>query len=230
MKLNDITCLNYEVGLEKAVVTLASTDLDEIKALILADELMLYDGIGNPLYELCGYDRIVSIRILLDENASEVIFAKADNGIREVKERLCSLEETVPAAQNAVDLSAIVFVSLAQSESLDDVTVMEHTDLFPEWSENFTGKAGTIVRVGEMLYRSIHDVGAGQNTNPVETPSMWTPLGIEGEEYPEWSQPLGVHDAYSEGDKVSHGGNRYISTVNDNVWEPGIYGWAETEE
>ena len=59
---------------------------------------------------------------------------------------------------------------------------------------------------------------------------MWTPLGIEGEEYPEWSQPLGVHDAYSEGDKVSHGGKHYISSVNSNVWEPGVYGWAETEE
>lgn len=230
MKLNDITCLNYEVGSEKAVVTLASTDLDEIKALMRADELMLYDGIGNPLYELCGYDHLVSIRIFLDEDASEVVFTKADDGIREVKERLCSLEEAAPAAQSAADLSSLVFVYLAQSESIDDVTVMEHTDLFPEWSENFTGKAGTIVRVGKMLYRSIHDVGPGQNTNPAETPSMWTPLGIEGEEYPEWSQPLGVHDAYAEGDKVSHGGKRYISSVNGNVWEPGVYGWEETEE
>ena len=33
MRLNEITCLNYEVDKDKAVITLASTDLDEIRAL-----------------------------------------------------------------------------------------------------------------------------------------------------------------------------------------------------
>lgn len=27
------------------------------------------------------------------------------------------------------------------------------------------------------------------------------------------------------GDKVSHGGGKWVSTVASNVWEPGVYGW-----
>ncbi len=46
-------------------------------------------------------------------------------------------------------------------------------------------------------------------------------------EFPEWSQPLGAHDAYNLGDKVSHNGKKWVSTAANNVWEPGVYGWEE---
>jgi len=50
------------------------------------------------------------------------------------------------------------------------------------------------------------------------------------EEFPEWVQPLGAHDAYALGDVVSHNGQLWISIVASNVWEPGIYGWGLYEE
>src|SRR5699024_3029343 len=43
----------------------------------------------------------------------------------------------------------------------------------------------------------------------------------------EWVQPVGAHDAYLAGDVVSHGGKLWASTVNYNVWEPGVSGWRE---
>jgi len=46
-----------------------------------------------------------------------------------------------------------------------------------------------------------------------------------GEEFPEWVQPQGAHDAYSLGAIVSHNGQLWISTVDSNVWEPSVYGW-----
>ena len=49
--------------------------------------------------------------------------------------------------------------------------------------------------------------------------------GTETEEFPAWVQPTGAHDAYSVGDKVSHNGQNWVSTVNANTWEPGVYGW-----
>ena len=45
------------------------------------------------------------------------------------------------------------------------------------------------------------------------------------EEYPEWVQPTGAHDAYNIGDKVTHNGKTWVSDVDNNVWEPGVYGW-----
>ena len=93
------------------------------------------------------------------------------------------------------------------------------------------GKAGDIVRDEGQLYRSIHDVtDAGQNRKPSENPSMWTRIGNPLEEFPEWIQPLGAHDAYSKGAKVSHNGKKWTSDSDGNVWEPGVYGWTEYVE
>ena len=54
--------------------------------------------------------------------------------------------------------------------------------------------------------------------------------GDPAEEWPEWSQPLGAHDAYKTGDKVSHSGKHWTSTVDGNVWEPGVYGWTQVDD
>jgi len=52
-------------------------------------------------------------------------------------------------------------------------------------------------------------------------------LSPEGEEIPpEWVQPTGAHDAYQIDDVVTHNGEQWKSTVSDNVWEPGVYGWV----
>jgi hypothetical protein len=141
-----------------------------------------------------------------------------------------STPDVLRAAADSRDVSAIAFVALAQSAQLDDVTVAEHAALFPEWDEHWTGKAGTILRDGGELYRSIHDVGAGQNTKPGGTPAMWTRIGNPAEEWPEWIQPIGAHDAYPEGAKVSRGGKHWVSGAGGNIWEPGVYGWAEYTE
>ena len=42
---------------------------------------------------------------------------------------------------------------------------------------------------------------------------------------PAWVQPTGGHDAYNLGDRVTHNGQIWVSTINANVWEPGVYGW-----
>ena len=38
------------------------------------------------------------------------------------------------------------------------------------------------------------------------------------EEYPEWVQPTGAHDAYAQGAKVSHNGKKWTSDIAANVW------------
>ena len=51
------------------------------------------------------------------------------------------------------------------------------------------------------------------------------------EEYPEYKQPLGSHDAYKIGDKVTFNGKRYVSLIDGNNWTPLVYpqGWEEVE-
>lgn len=43
---------------------------------------------------------------------------------------------------------------------------------------------------------------------------------------PAWVQPTGAHDAYQIGDRVTHNDQVWVSTVADNVWEPGVFGWT----
>lgn len=52
------------------------------------------------------------------------------------------------------------------------------------------------------------------------------------EEYPEFVQPQGAHDAYNIGDKVTYNGKKYICQINGCVWAPDVYpqGWQEVVE
>ena len=43
-------------------------------------------------------------------------------------------------------------------------------------------------------------------------------------DWPEWVQPTGAHDAYAKGSQVTHHGEKYVSQIDANVWEPGVFG------
>ncbi len=55
---------------------------------------------------------------------------------------------------------------------------------------------------------------------------------VAEEEYPEFVQPTGAHDAYNAGDKITYNGKRYICLMDGCVWNPGTYpqGWQEVTE
>lgn len=52
------------------------------------------------------------------------------------------------------------------------------------------------------------------------------------DEYPEYVQPTGAHDAYNIGDKITYNGKKYICQTNGCVWAPDVYpqGWQEVTE
>ena len=52
------------------------------------------------------------------------------------------------------------------------------------------------------------------------------------EEYPEYVQPTGAHDAYKVGDKITYNGKKYECIFNGCVWTPDAYpaGWKLIEE
>lgn len=43
-------------------------------------------------------------------------------------------------------------------------------------------------------------------------------------DWPEWVQPTGAHNAYAKGSQVTHNGEKYVSKIDANVWEPGVLG------
>ena len=52
---------------------------------------------------------------------------------------------------------------------------------------------------------------------------------VEPEEYPEYVQPSGSHDAYNTGDKITYKGKKYVCKIDGCVWSPETYpsAWEE---
>lgn len=124
--------------------------------------------------------------------------------------------------------SGIAFVAMAEAGTIDGVTAGEHADLFSPWAYPVNYTVGQIRRYTDgKLYKCLQAHTSQADWTPDTAVSLWVSISDPAEEWPEWSQPLGAHDAYSKGAKVSHNGKHWISDLDANVWEPGQYGWTE---
>lgn len=85
--------------------------------------------------------------------------------------------------------------------------------------------AGERYKYNDVLYKVVQSHKTQSNWTPDITPALFTPVSID--EWPEWVQPTGAQDAYAKGAKVSHNEQHWESDVDNNVWEPGVYGWTE---
>ena len=177
------------------------------------------DAIGvavkGVVYNLLGHDEIAGADTVLVSDASTA-------------EELTAQRADLAEQKN---VAAITFVSLAEKGDIDEVTATEHADLFEAWVTDKDYAVGKIVaRPNGNLYKCVQAHRSQTGWETENTPALWTKIGDPTEEYPEWSQPLGAHDAYPLGAKVSHNGKKWVSDVDNNVWEPGVYGWSEVAE
>lgn len=113
----------------------------------------------------------------------------------------------------------------ALSASMPDETALTGVELFPPWHSGKSYATGDRVQYEGALYKCVQTHTAQANWQPSATPALWTAVSLD--EYPAWVQPTGAHDAYQTGDKVTHSGKRWTSNVDNNTWEPGVYGWTE---
>lgn len=110
----------------------------------------------------------------------------------------------------------------------DDVVLEQPYALYDEWSgDGVAYEAGDVRQRGGLFYRCVQAHTSQATWTPEDAPSLWTRIADPAQEWPEWIQPTGAHNAYAQGAKVSHGGKRWVSDVDNNVWEPGVYGWTE---
>lgn len=111
--------------------------------------------------------------------------------------------------------------------SLSDTDALEAVELFPVWQTDTTYTIGIRVRYGEKLYRCEQAHTSQADWTPDQTPALWTEVAKPGE-IPVWKQPTGAQDAYMTGDKVwfpERDTDVWVSTVDNNTWQPGVYGW-----
>ena len=120
--------------------------------------------------------------------------------------------------------------ALARTAS-DAVLLAQPMVMYDEWSaESVEYVSGDIRQYNGLLYRCVQAHTSQATWTPEDAPSLWTRIADPAQEWPEWIQPTGAHNAYAKGAKVSHNGKHWISDVDANVWEPGVYGWTEQVE
>lgn len=136
-------------------------------------------------------------------------------------------EETVVEPDIYEIVEAVKKMLSNETSTLSDADALEVAALFPTWAS----KEGSVVSVGERLwyneklYKVIQSHNVQSDWTPDISTSLYTEISIQ--EIPEWKQPTGASDVYMVDDKVSHNGKTWISIVNNNSWEPGVYGWNE---
>lgn len=114
------------------------------------------------------------------------------------------------------------------ANSLDEETAMEVATVYDAWEEGKAYKAGTYLTYGvngvddPQLYKVVQDHTSQADWTPVEAASLYTPIGLDDNGFPVWSQPSGEHDAYNIGDVVDYDGTLYQSNINGNTTIPGM--------
>lgn len=113
----------------------------------------------------------------------------------------------------------------------DAVLLAQPMAMYDEWSaESVEYVLDDIRQYNGLLYRCVQAHTSQATWTPEDAPSLWTRIADPAQEWPEWIQPTGAHNAYAQGAKVSHNGKHWISNVDANTWEPGVYGWTENIE
>ena len=111
--------------------------------------------------------------------------------------------------------------------SLPDEDALQAVELFPQWVVDYAYAVDERLQYNGVLYRVIQAHTSQADWAPDKTPALFVVVSLD--EWPEFVQPTGAHDAYKKGDKVTFEGKHYISLIDANVYSPTAYpaGWQE---
>lgn len=127
----------------------------------------------------------------------------------------------------AEEVSRMLIASQINSLAVDDSTALRMREFYPLWEAGQDYTAGFRLRYGGLLYKVLQAHTSQETWTPDAAPSLFAKVLIPDETViPAWEQPDSTN-AYAKGDKVTHKGKTWVSDVDNNVWEPGIYGWIE---
>lgn len=131
----------------------------------------------------------------------------------------------------ARELRAIIEKAMTDAQSLTEAEAIAATCLHPKWSgDSVQYTAGQRVQYENTLYTVLQAHTSQATWTPTNAPSLFAKVLIpDPTVVPEWEQPESTNP-YAKGDKVTHNGKTWVSDIDGNVWEPGVYGWTEVAE
>lgn len=126
-------------------------------------------------------------------------------------------------------LEAIQFVNafVKLRELATDEASLQVPNLYPTWRVGVEYVEGIRVLYNDTLYRVLQSHTSQETWTPDVSASLFAEVLIPDEDIIyEWKQPDSTNP-YKKGDKVTHNGKTWVSIVDNNSWEPGVYGWEQ---
>ena len=122
---------------------------------------------------------------------------------------------------------AIIDALVTLRNSVTDEQALKASALYPKWKVGTDYQKDERVLYDDILYKVLTDHTSQADWEPDAAPSLFAKVLIPDKNViPEWEQPESTNP-YGKGDKVTHNGKTWRSTIDGNVWEPGVYGWEE---
>lgn len=119
---------------------------------------------------------------------------------------------------------------LKQTDSLPDGEIVKAPTFVEKWKAGVSYEVGKRLNCNGTIYKVIQSHTSQEDQLLDQTGSLYAKVLIpDPGEIPEWEQPESTNP-YMTGDKVRHQYKIWVSDVDDNVWEPGVYGWHTVEE
>lgn len=113
------------------------------------------------------------------------------------------------------------------AQTIPDENALETVSLFPVWRSGVAYAVDFRVRYNDILYRCLIAHESQETWSPDVSPSLWAKVLVEDGKILPWEQPESTNP-YSKDDKVTHNGKTWVSTIDNNVWEPGtVEYWKE---
>ncbi len=128
----------------------------------------------------------------------------------------------VEVAERVIEWSSL-FLRQDEMDSADYAALVNR---YPQWQADTAYIAGDLFAYNDNLYECAQSHTSQAGWEPPNVPALWT-HAVPQSVIPIWVQPSGSHDAYALGAQVTHNGSVWESTVDNNVWEPSVFGWVQ---
>lgn len=154
------------------------------------------------------------------DNFEEVIDDTVDARLR------IKMEEVEKKEESLTKVAKVVANSVT-----DDAIALQIQEFYDIWQPDVSVAVGQYILHNDILYKVLTAHTTQANWAPDVAASLFAKVLVDptGETILDWVQPDSTNP-YMTGDKVTHNGVTYISTIDNNVWAPGVYGWEIVEE
>lgn len=165
-------------------------------------------------------------------NSAEITAKEYEAEMAVVKKRMDAYAKIYENSRplTAEEVTAMLIRQQINTMTVDDNTALRMLEFYPEWAADMAYTVGYKVQYGGKLWRCLQAHTSQTGWEPDAAPSLWAKVLIpDPEVIPEWEQPDSTNP-YMQGDKVTHNGKTWMSNIDNNVWEPGVYGWTEQSD